>query len=547
MTSFSHTGLSRAAARSWQALPFLAVVACSPPPSSSPPNAVVIGTTRDFESVNELVAVGSAFNDAVIDRLFLSLLQERDDFSDHPPTFAPRLAESYEFSDDRLTLTFHLRPDIRWSDGVPITAEDVRWTWQAQVHEEIAWVYSFSKEAISDVEVVDPHTIRFHFTEVSTSQLVDANEGVILPKHAWSELPFDQWRDRPDWFVDNLVSSGPFVLHSWKRQQQIELRRNEAYYEPGLPRLDRVMFRIVPDQANLVNQLIAGSIDMAQTIAPADAARIEAAGHARLLPHATRQYTFICWNTQRPQFESAQVRQALAMAIDRATIVDTVWRGFARIAVSPIVSTAWAHNPDIKPWAHDPKSAAEILERHGWRDSDDDGILDRNGIPFVFELTTNPGNQERWDAMVMIKQQLGKIGIEVRPRLLEYNTLNAKNANHDFDATVIGVLMDTTMDLEYGFHSRAIDNGLNYGSFTNQEVDRLIDEVNQQTDPEAIRPLLYRIQQIVHEKQPFLFLWEPQRLAAVSKSLENVRPNSQSDFDNLREWSLKQPDSRDPR
>lgn len=502
-------------------------------------NAVVIGTTRDFETVNELIALGSAFNDAIVDRLFLTLLEEQPDYAEHPPTFAPRLAESYEFSDDYKTLTFKLREDVTWSDGVPITAEDVRWTWQAQTDPEVAWNAGLLKEAISDVVVVDAHTVRFHFTEVSTSQLADANEGVILPKHAWSQLPFSEWRERADWFLENPISSGPFLFDSWSPRQQIELRRNDKYYLAGLPRLDRVIVRIVPDQANLTNQILVGTVDMIQSVAPADAVRIEESDVARLVPYETRQYTGICWNLLRPQFAEVAARQALAMAIDRQAIIDTVWRSYAKPGRSPIISSVWAHNDALEPWPYDPEGASRMLDDLGWIDRDGNGVREREGVAFSFELTTNPGNQERWDAMVMIREQLKTVGIEVKTRLLEYNTLNALNFAHDFDATVVGFYMDTTLNLDYAFHSGSIDDSYNYGSYSNPEVDRLIEESNRQADPANALPLLLRIQEILHEEQPFLFLWEPYRLAAVNKRLENVRPSPLDDFSNLQEWSLR--------
>ena len=217
------------------------------PSGDAPPEdtTLVVAYSIDIEGVNELLLAPTAIHSALqYFALFLPLLEEQADYQEGPPTFTPRLAESYTFSEDRLQVTLKLRTDVVWSDGVPVTAEDVRWTWQAQMHPDVAWNYVESKNRISDVEVIDPHTVVFHFTESYPSQLLDINQGVILPKHAWSQLPFDQWRENGAWFTENLVVNGPFTLESWEPQQRFVLARNEQYFEPDVPKLDRIVFEI---------------------------------------------------------------------------------------------------------------------------------------------------------------------------------------------------------------------------------------------------------------------------------------------------------------
>ncbi len=172
---------------------------------------VVTGWTAEPRRGQRLILPASQMNSEVQYRMFLHLVEEQPDFQDHPPTFKPLLAKSYEWSADHKILTFRLREDVVWSDGVPVTAEDVRWTWQAQIHPDVAWEGADSKRWITDVEVVDPHTVRFHFERAYAKQLLDANECPILPKHAWEKLPFSQWRQNNDWFRQHLVVDGPFT------------------------------------------------------------------------------------------------------------------------------------------------------------------------------------------------------------------------------------------------------------------------------------------------------------------------------------------------
>jgi peptide/nickel transport system substrate-binding protein len=499
----------------------------------------VTGWVAEPGGVNELIVPSSQVTNEMLFRVFLHLLEEQPDFREHPPTFAPQLAKSYEWSPDHKTLTFHLREDVVWSDGVPVTAEDVRWTWQAQIHPDVAWDSVDQKQWITDVEVVDPHTARFHFSRAYAKQLLDANEGVILPKHAWGKLPFSEWRQNNDWFKDNLVVSGPFTITSWTPQQQVMLQRNDRYYEKSLPRLDRVVIRLAPDQASALAQLLNGELDFVPQVAPSDAPQVKANPKLELIPYWFNLYVSVVWNNDRPLFSDPEVRRALTLGIDRQTIVETLLGPYGRIAVSPILTSVWAHDKSIKPWPYDPAEARRILAAKGWKDTDGDGVLDRNGKPFAFELLTNAGNRARADATVMIQDQLKKVGIRVTPRQVEFNTLLDQTTDGTFDASMMGYSLDTSLDMSTTFHSRWIGDGNNNARYRNPEMDRLLETAASQLDMLAQRPYLEQIQQILHRDQPLTLLWESMRLTATNKRLRNVKPTQSWSLFNLKEWWIE--------
>jgi peptide/nickel transport system substrate-binding protein len=504
--------------------------------------SITIGWAAEPASGNELLAGSTAVTDEILGRVFLRLVEEQPDFEEHPPTFAPQLARSYEWSEDNKALTFHLRDDVVWSDGVPVTAEDVRWTWQAQVSPEVGWTSSFMKDAIADVEVVDPHTARVHFKYAYSrnKQILDTNEGVILPKHAWSKLPFAKWRESSDWFRQNMVSNGPFLLTAWTPQQEIVLERNPRYYEKDLPRLDRVVIRNVPDQASLMTQLFSGDIDFVPQIgSPADARRVAADPKLELIAYWYRLVVAVAWNLKNPLFSDPEVRRALTLAMDRQAIVDTLHGDLARVASSPIVTNVWAHDRSLQPWPYDPAEASRILAAKGWKDTDGDGILDRGGKPFSFVLTSNAGNQARNDAAVMIQSQLKKIGIRVEPRILEFNTLVQESDAGNFDATIAGMGMDTSLDLTGYFHTKAIDDGSNYPQYSNPEVDQLIDRAMARPDIVQSAGDLHRIQQILHRDLPYTFLWESKRLNGINRRIQGAKPNVLFSLFNLKEWWVR--------
>jgi peptide/nickel transport system substrate-binding protein len=532
------------------ALAALVALACGGAPAPDTPSAgrttLVSASLSDLQGLNELVAADARFTGEILEQMFLRLFEEQPDFEHHPPTFAPSLAESWSLSPDGLELTVRLRPGLVWSDGVPITAEDVRFTHAAQTSPEVAWSYAFAKDSIAAVEVVDPLTVRFRLREAYATALLDVNEGGILPAHVWGRLPFAEWRRQADWFRQNLVVSGPFILDSWTPSQEVVLRRNPRYHRSGLPRLERVVVRIVPDQANQMAQLLGGQLDFVFGVAPARTAELAGRSDIALRAYWNRQYDFICWNTRRPLFADPEVRRALTLAIDRQALVDALWHGHARVSNSPILSTVWAYDRTLVPWPHDPAEARRLLAARGWADRDGDGVLDRDGERFAFELTTNGGNRIRSDAAVMIQAQLAKVGIEARPRTLDGNTLNEITTSHRFDATLSGWGIDTSLDLRFAFHSAESEGGYNFGGYANPEVDRLIDEVRRQRDLAAAKPIFDRLQQILHREQPYTFLWEPQRISAARAELRDVQSNALATYFHLEEWwfEARGPDRR---
>lgn len=500
---------------------------------------LAVGMRFEYPTPNELIVQQTLGHAAINAQLFLPLMREQAGFRDGPPTWAPALAEEWEFSEDRLTLTVRLRSDAAWSDGEPVTSGDVRFAWRAQTDADVAWTFAYAKETIADVETVDEHTVRFRFRRASPSQLALVAPDAVLPRHAWERRPFARWREEPDWFFEHLVTSGPFLLENRTPGRELVLGRNPNYFEPGLPRLERVVLRTAADGAALANQLLAGELDVVAGIGAADAQRIEGRADLHLHAYSNRQYTFVSWNTGRPWFEDAATRRALALAIDRQAIVDTVWRGYARVGSSPILSDLWARDPRLEPWPHDPEAARSALAAAGWSDLDADGVLERGGEPFRFELATFAGAAARWDAMQMIQADLRAVGIDARPRRFDPNALLPRMLGNDFDAVVSGLAIDTSLDLHPTFHSESIGGGHNYAAYANPEVDALIESFGSRLDPLAGLEDLHRLQRILHDDQPMLVLWEPLSLAAFDADLEAVAPNALSPLANLEEWAWR--------
>jgi peptide/nickel transport system substrate-binding protein len=243
----------------------------------------------------------------------------------------------------------------------------------------------------------------------------------------------------------------------------------------------------------------------------------------RKTSYSIPQFVHSGWNMERPQFKDKRVRQALTMLVNRAQIVETVRFGLATLTESPISSYSPEHNPNLKPYPFDPKRARQLLDEAGWKDSDGDGIRDKDGMPFRFEMmitTSNPiGNQ----LLAVFKQQFRQAGIEMTERRLESTVFLETVADHQFDAESSSWTSGLFTDPYELWHSHSAQNrGSNFVSFKNPEADALIEQASLQFDPEKRRQILWKLQEIIREEQPYTFLWINKEAAAWDKRFQNV-------------------------
>jgi peptide/nickel transport system substrate-binding protein len=490
---------------------------------------LVVGEIGDADSLNDLTH-GSRNADNIIQLLFLQLTHENPDFS-----HAPELAKSWEFSEDHLELTFHLRDDVHWTDAekTKTTAHDVKFTFEKQRNPNIAWSAIKWKQFITDCEVIDDYTVKFVFERVYPYQLMDAAVGVILPKHLLEHLADEEWKDCE--FNRKPVGNGPFTLDEWKAQQHIKIVANEDFYR-GRPPLDRIIFKVIPDQENLVLQLKSGEIDFMERVPPRFFDDLSKQEHLAADVYPGRNYAYIGWNMREPLFESKKVRQALTMAVNRQEIVDALLFEFGEICQGPISPILWAHNPDLPDFPFDPEKAKQLLAEEGWTDSDGDGWLDKDGQRFSFALKTNKGNQTREDVTVMVQDMFQDIGVEVKPNILEWTVLLNDMNQRNFQSVVMGWSVATKMDMTTVWHSDSISDKFNFVSYSNAEFDQLNDTAIFEMDPEKARAMWWRAQEMIVEDQPYTFLYTPKDINFIHKRFENVQMETLGWIYNLQQW-----------
>jgi peptide/nickel transport system substrate-binding protein len=526
--------------------PLLAVLAaCRGGPPAAPPSKptsvadsgrpFIVATQGDVTTFNECQSAGETTEGDIISLLFPALANEQPDYRLHPPSFAPRLASSWEFSPDRHTLTFHLRPDARWSDGTPITSADIRFTFEAEKDEAAGCPNREIKDFIRDVEAVDPQTVRFHFSRVYPYQLMDANDGHIFPKHAWDKVPFGKWPTTN--FAPLLVTGGPFRLAAHNPQQTIVLARDSRWWGAPRPYLGRLVFRILPDVASQVAQLLAGDVDLVQQVPPQEADLVAASPNVRVVEFPSRLLGLVAWNNRRRLFADRQVRRALTLAINRKAIVDTAYHGHAKVANGPVLSTMWAYDRNLPDLGYDPNLAGELLDQAGWLRPGGRGIRQHGGRRFAFDLLYPAGNTIREQMALLMQADLARVGIEVHPRQVEFTSLIARTDGGEFDAVMWVWEEPTKVDLTEVWSTRTDDRGSsNFIGYSNPEVDRLIAAARAVPDYTTAKPILDRIQELIVADQPVTFLYEANRLVGVNRELEGAEINSAGVFFNVEDW-----------
>jgi len=490
---------------------------------------IVIGISNDVESLNPLYGESATARD--ITHLLLLGLADLDENSN----FKPELASSWEYSQDNLKLTYKLRKDIHWSDGVAITADDVKFTYDLLMDDKVASPRQGVTEFIKEVVVADPHTVTFVFTEAYPNQLFDT-AGEIVPRHILEEV--DRSSLRTHLFARNPVSSGPFKLNKWVSAQYLELVPNPLYFQDR-PYLDRIVFKIVPDKTNQLMQIKSGEIDMMTGVPPAQVRDLSQENPNLNIHHVDgRVYYYIAYNQKNDLFSNTAVRTALTMTINRHKLIEAILYGYGRPCLGPIAPmTRWAYNENVSDIPYDPEEAKNILKNEGWSDTDGDGWLDKNGKIFEFALKTSVGNQVKSDVCVIAQEQLAKIGIKVNVEKVEWTSLVKQLQSKDFDACVNGWSTSYYIDPTPIFHSSSTDL-FNFISYNNPEIDRLIESGRVEMDRSKSAEIWKNFHELVYKDQPYTFLFWIDKAVAVNGRIKNAMPIALSPVYNLENWYI---------
>lgn len=433
----------------------------------------------------------------------------------------PYAAESFSVENGGRLLKFKLREDIYWTDGVQLTADDVEFTYNLYIDPKTPTAYAANFKAVKKFRKTGKFSVEVEYEHPFAKALVTWAMD-ILPKHLMEGEDLLNTK-----YSRNPVGCGPYKLKDWVPGSQVVLEANPDFFE-GKPYIEKVIYRVIPDQSTQFLELKAGNLDT-MSLGPLQYLyQTSGPGWDRSFnkfEYVASGYTFLGYNMEHPFFKDVRVRRALDYAIDRDEIVKGVLYGLGVPANGPYKPGTWQYNEDVKPRPYDPEKAKALLAEAGWADTDGDGLLDKDGRPFAFSAITNQGNTQRIKAGVIIQQRLADIGIKVDLRIVEWAAFIKEFVDKGrFDAVILGWNILQDPDIYGVWHSSmAVEGGLNFTRYTNPKLDELLERGRTMVEQDKRKPIYDEVQRILHDDVPYSFLYVPKSLPIVQARVQNIK------------------------
>lgn len=466
----------------------------------------------------------------------------------------PRLAERWDtvrVAPDTLELTFHLRGDVAWHDGTPVTSRDVAFTFERARDPRTAYV---------DAAALAPYAPRAETPDARTVRVrLRAHPDFLepwfllppLPHHVLGDVPPEQLAQHA--FSSSPLGSGPFRFVRRAPGSEWVFEANPDFPEAlgGRPHLDRLVYRTIPEQTGLITELLTGRIELALSIRPAQVATLLESDEVRVLELPVANWIFMAFNTRLPFFDTREERRALALAIDRQAIVDGIMGGrnvVGRSVVTPVHRAFDSTSPALTQPRADTARARALLEQAGWRDRDGDGIReDSAGRPFQFPLMVWQGSGSYQEIAQVIQAQLRLVGVAAEVRVVEFNTFvaqlqgqGASGGSRDFAAAIGNWTDNLRKDDAQLFHSRNATGPRFWTGFSSPRTDSMIDALALELDAGRSRALWREYQQALVEDAPLVVLFYARGINGVRQALRGLTEDWRGPLASVQEWWIEE-------
>lgn len=442
----------------------------------------------------------------------------------------PALAKSWEFDEASCTYTFHLEEGVRWHDGEPFTAEDVKFTIEAIMDPENGSENAPNYEDVEEIKVVDETTVAFRLAAPNVAFL-DYMTMAVLPKHL---LEGENMQEAD--FFRAPVGTGPYELESWDTGQAIVLVKNDAYFR-GAPHIDRVIFKIVTDDNAKALQMESKEVDLALLTPKAAQSFADRAGYV-CYDMETSDYRGILFNFQNEFWQkNRDIIPAVCYAIDRQAIIDAVLLGQGMPAYGPLQRNRY-NNENVEQYAYNPQKAREVLEAAGCV-MGEDGFYERDGEKLSFVISVGAGDQVRIDMAQAAAQQISQIGIECKveiPTRIDWESQMAYliGWGSPFDAD------------DHTYKVFGTDKGANYSGYSNEAVDRYLTQARQSDDPKVRAEAYDRFQEELAKDPAYAFICYIDANYVADASIHGISPNTVMGhhgvgiFWNIEDWTIEE-------
>lgn len=442
------------------------------------------------------------------------------------------LAKSYEIKNHGKTIIFHLRKGVFWQDGYPFTANDVIFTYKTIINKNTPTPYAGKYKIIKKLYKTDKYTIVAEYSKPFAPALYSWMMGIV-PKH----LLENKKSIASSSFNRHPIGTGPYILKKWKTGQYLILKANKHYFL-GKPKIDKIIYRIIPDGTTNLLELKNQNLDLMQLSPIQYLYEFDdnLKKHYNVYFEPSSGYTYLAFNLKEKIFQNLKIRKAICMSINRKKLKDVILFQYGSVADSIYPKNSpYFVNKSI--CSYSPKKAYKIFKSLGFVKKSN-GYLYKNGKPFQFTIYTNNGNAERKYTAIMIQEYLKQAGIKVNIRILEWQAFIKMVNERHFDAIILGWQLGSDPDEYSIWHSSSTKAGaFNFVDFKNKQVDRLIELGRITFNKQKRREIYLKINTLITARFPYIFLYYPTSITVVNKKFKNIKSEKAGIMYNFIEWS----------
>lgn len=426
------------------------------------------------------------------------------------------LATEWSVSANGLAWTFKLRPNVKWHDGQGFTSADVKYTYELLLNPATESVRRNNFSMIKSIDASDPLTVVFNLSESHGPFLDKMTQVPIMAAHlATPDDPtLKNYNQKP-------IGTGPFIFKEWKPNDHVTLEANPNYWG-GKPAIQTLTFKPVPEPAVRAMALGKGEVNYASGLTAEDFATLQQ--NAKLTTYSIPQlrFAYLGQNNRNPLFKDLKVREAMAYAVDQATLIRDVLKGAAQPSTGPIaaINTGW-YNANVKKFDYKPELSKQLLAETGWK-AGADGIVAKGGTRLSFSVILATGNEQLKNQAILLQSWLKAVGIEMKLEFLDWTLLNDRLDARDYDAMMLSMGPSPDPDQFNYWHSTSVDAGFNDWCYSNPQVDKLLEQGRRESDPAKRKVIYDQVQDILAKDVAAIWLYHPNALSAISKGFTGM-------------------------
>jgi peptide/nickel transport system substrate-binding protein len=538
-------------------LPLLIIACDSKSPQQS--NRIVIGISADVQTFNPLFAF-SVDEGAIVELLYLSMFDYRWNEDRGELDVYPMLAETWQWADDSSSIKIFLRDDVFWTDGIQFTAKDVVFSFDVYSDPEVqSRLYGTFRNLYVDEEnhidvektsdIISPFEFKVNFPQNSVPNL-DVISLPIIPVHIYGDIKREEIANSEHNF--NPVSNGSYFLKKWDKNQAVTLSANKESFLYDDEQINELVFKVIPDYTSRILQLKKGDIDLVELVKAEDVEGIRKKNELNIVPIIGREYDYIGLNNIDPAaysdgtitpnkfFGNKNVRKAITYAINKQEILDEYLLGYGELAATPVSSIFTKDfNKNVSPYVHNTAKAKELLALEGWKDIDQDGILEKGNDEFSFTIYYPAGNPLREFASMIVRNNLKAVGIDAKLEIVELGTLIDFLFEKEIDAWMMGWYVPIPVELKPYWYSDLENTLFNFASYRNEQIDSLLNLLQTKISVGKRTETIKAFQQIIHEDEPVTFLYWVPNICVYNNRITNFKITPLGTVAHCWEWRIK--------